>query len=288
MKKISEIQNEYRRKIDHFDLEILIAKSLKKTREFIIAHSNQTLTKKQLNILEKNIQRRILNEPIAYIFGEKGFYGLDFKVNKHTLIPRPETEMMIDDVIKILRNTMSHNTVIVDVGTGSGCIIISIAKLLEKNIKYYATDISKEALKVAKKNSQIHKVAKKIKFFYGNLLDPILNKKIKLKTTNLIITANLPYLSKKIFESAPKDVKNFEPKSALYSTKNGLAHYEELLKQLSIFFQREKNVNAICLLEISPEQKNILHNKIKSIFPKAKISFQKDLAKKWRLCKIIF
>ncbi len=181
-----------------------------------------------------------------------------------------------------------------DVGTGSGNIIISLAKNAKNfkfqisNFKFYGIDISAEALKVAKKNARLHGVEKKIKFLQGNLLEPFL-RNIKPSVTShhsLIITANLPYLSKEIYQSAPIDVKKYEPKSALYSAEGGLAHYHELLLQLKTSHVPCSMFHVSCFLEISPEQKNPLSKIIKNIFPTAKISFEKDLAGKWRVCKI--
>ncbi|MFA6790015.1 MAG: peptide chain release factor N(5)-glutamine methyltransferase, partial [Parcubacteria group bacterium] len=249
------------------------------------------------------LKRRMKHEPIAYITGHKEFYGLDFEVNKHTLIPRPETELIVDLVLKqatsdkgqentgiTKKNKKLSDTryAICDIGTGSGNIIVSIAKRLESknnNHELYGIDVSRMALKIARKNSKRHNVARNIKFIHGSLLSPLTEKLTKLKLDKLIIAANLPYLSKKIYASSPKDVSKYEPGSSLYSENYGLAHYEKLLKQISERF-------AICDLrfaiffEISPEQKNKLEKIIKNYFPKAKVKFYKDLAGKRRVCKI--
>jgi methylase of polypeptide subunit release factors len=129
---------------------------------------------------------------------------------------------------------------------------------------------------------------KKIIFLKGNLLDPLskINGFKKINENSLVITANLPYLSKKIYSSAPVDVKKYEPKSALYSPKEGLQHYGKLLLQLKNFITNLQLTSVICLFEISPEQKQTFNKIIKTVFPNAKINFKKDLAGKWRLCKI--
>lgn len=311
--QISEIIKGYGKKLDFLDLEIIIANSLGKPREFVLAHPEYKLVKSRKSKVIKNIKKRMRGEPIAYITGHKEFYGLDFIVNENTLIPRPETELLVESVIKEMRDTRYaiRDTFVIDVGTGSGNIIVSVAKNLchsehseesrtnthdflsngvlhcvqDDNTTYFATDVSKKALTAAKKNAKIHKVDGKIKFLHGNLLDPILKTK-KLKIDKLIVLANLPYLSKKIYSSAPVDVKKYEPKSALYSPEQGLQHYKRLLLQIKKLPITDYRLPIAVFLEISPEQKQPTTKLIKNIFPEAKISFEKDLARKWRVCKI--
>jgi release factor glutamine methyltransferase len=154
---------------------------------------------------------------------------------------------------------------------------------------FFGIDISSEALKVAKQNAKLHNLAKKIKFLQGSLLDPIMKEfqAKKLMPDKLIVTANLPYLSKEIYSSAPIDVKKFEPKSALYSPEEGLQHYRKLLEQVSEhFIVVSGKFSVVCYLEISPEQKIPLQKLVTNIFPSAKTEFTKDLAGKWRICKI--
>ena len=115
----------------------------------------------------------------------------------------------------------------------------------------------------------------------------IVNCKLKIENSMLVVVANLPYLSKEIYSSAPADVKKYEPKSALYSSSAGLAHYKKLLKQVKGVLKSYRPETMSCFLEISPEQKQPLTKLIRDIFPSAKITFFKDLAGKWRVCKII-
>ena len=184
-----------------------------------------------------------------------------------------------------------QNTKIIDVGTGSGNIIIAIAKQLQNfqfsifNFQFIGIDNSNKTLSVAKNNAKFNKVDKKIKFIKGNLLNPIIqNSKFKIQNSNLTITANLPYLSKEIYNSCSKDIKNYEPKSALLSQKEGLSHYEKLLRQLVTGHWSL----VTCFFEISPEQKPKIFKLIKSYFPKAKIIFHKDLSGRWRICETEF
>lgn len=292
---IQDTTKKYKDKLDHFDLQLLLASAIKKPKEFVMIHPEYKLTNNQSSVINKMIKRRIEGEPIAYILGHKEFYGLDFIVNKHTLVPRPETEMMVELGLDLL-HSMLRNTVVIDIGTGSGNIIVSLAHAMNQNdsyqlpvTSYYAVDISDEALRIAKKNAKLNGVDKKIKFLHGSLLEPLLNEfKCSMfhVPRSIIITANLPYLSKEIYNSTPVDVRNFEPKSALYSAKAGLAHYEKLLKQIKALQFTGYGLQVTGFLEISPEQKQPLTKLIKTIFPTAKIKFKKDLASKWRICII--
>ncbi len=296
-KTILNITRGNQKKLALFEIQLLCAEVIGKSREFVITHPEYVLSSSQLSTLQSQIRRRLKGEPIAYILGHKEFYGLAFLVNKHTLIPRPETELVTDLVLDKLRNLLRNklrNTSIIDIGTGSGNIIISIAHNIQHethNIKHatklYGIDISKEALKVARKNAKLHKVNENIKFLQGDLLLPISkSKNYKPEAGNLIITANLPYLSKEIYNSTPRDVKNFEPKSALHSPKSGLAHYERLLKQIQKMLKECYMLHVTCYMEISPEQKPLLLLLVKNFFPKTKIRFHKDLAGKWRICEV--
>jgi release factor glutamine methyltransferase len=288
---ILAIKKKYHNKIDLVDLDLLIAFAIKKEREFVLAHPECAVTSNQQSIISKMIARRLKNEPLGYILGEKEFYGLNFKVNQYTLIPRPETELMIEMALEEILNTQYSILNTIDVGTGSGNIIISLAHQLKntsyklQTTSYFATDISKEALLIAKQNAKIHNVHKKIKFLHGNLLDPVFKSKIINHKSSLLILANLPYLSKDIYTSCADNVKKYEPKSALYSASKGLSHYNELLKQIKLLVADYK-LPVTMLLEISPEQKKLLPSLIKKYFSQAKIEFKKDLAQKWRICKI--
>jgi release factor glutamine methyltransferase len=221
-------------------------------------------------------------EPIAYILGHKEFFGLDFKVNRHTLIPRPETELLVEEVLKL----NPGNATLVDVGTGSGNIIISLAKKLKARNKFMGIDISKKTLVLAKQNAQLHRVDKKIKFMKGDMLSPIINNLRVATGLRVIITANLPYLSKNIYSRVSRDIIKYEPKSALLSGKEGLAHYEKLLKHIKKLQKRCFMLHVSCFMEISPEQKNALQKMIKKHFPQAQTSFSKDLSGRWRLGQI--
>jgi len=307
---IQEVKKKYLNKINPTDLDLLLEFILKKPREFFLAHPNHKLSLVQ-KIKLKYFSKQLENDkPVDYIIGYKEFYGLDFKVNKHTLVPRPETEQMVDLAKEVILKNLHKRFTVVDLGTGSGNIIITLAKQIQ-GIDFYASDISEGAIKVAKENALFHQTP--IKFTKGNLLKPWL-KLLTATTTRptvsgccgnvsascrtlsnqdvqskvLLITANLPYLSTKIYNNTAQNVKKYEPKTALISGDDGLNHYQELLRQLKKL-KSDKNFSfqkTYLLLEISPEQKNSITEEIKKIFPLAKVTFYKDLAQKWRIIKI--
>jgi release factor glutamine methyltransferase len=289
MSSILDIQKKYYKKLDFLDTEILLAHSLKKTREFVLTHPEFTVTSNQQLAISKNIKRRIKGEPVAYIVGHKEFYGLDFVVDKNTLIPRPETELLVDLTLQELKAINYKPTTILDIGTGSGNIIISLEHTLDSRfrgndmIKYFATDISKNALKIAKRNSKINNVDKKIKFILGDLLSPFIeNCKLKIENSTMIIVANLPYLDanwKNLLKSSDKIGLKFEPSVALYAGKDGLDAYRKLAEQI----KAAKIKNSVLFCEIG----HLQGKGMRKIFSFAKsINFHKDLAGKWRICKI--
>ncbi len=311
---IKDLQKKYSPKIDYLDLELLLAHTLKKPREFVLAHPEKKLTARQAEKFESLAKRRINHEPIAYLTGHKEFYGLDFEVTPATLIPRPETELIVEEagalLRSMLRNKLAHcsfsegevRTNIIDVGTGSGNIIISLTKKIRPTwtsdvqmrlghrMSFFGLDISKEALVIAHRNAKKNNV-NEIKFLQSDLLEHFLkNASPKIKNSKMILLANLPYLSQEIYSATAPTVKKFEPKSALYSANAGLAHYEKLFKQINILRSHETNklVGLTTILEFSPEQKPTLEKIIKKHFSKAKIKFQKDLAGKWRLVTFTF
>jgi release factor glutamine methyltransferase len=277
-------------KISPLDAEILLSYVIRKPKEYLFAHPEKELTETQETKIKKMMSRRYDGEPIAYLTNSREFYGLDFYVDKNVLIPRPETEILVE---KILNQTQDakckiKNTNIFDIGTGTGNIIISIAKnipdKISRKFSFHGIDISKKALQVARKNARKNKVDRKIEFTKSDLLEYLIKNKKTIENKNLIITANLPYVSPKLYDKYFQNLK-FEPRTALVSDDNGLRHYKDLLKQI-----KESLLIDHCLLtivlEISPEQKKPISRLILRIFPDAKIDFYKDLAGKIRIAEI--
>lgn len=290
MSTIENLKAEYSGKIDHLDLDLIISHILKKPREFVLAHPEARVAPNYELRIKNYANRRMRGEPLAYILGHKEFYGLDFKVDENTLIPRPETELLVEIVHNKLTTNNQQPTTIIDIGTGSGNIIISMAHNMRhgtwNNFKFYGIDISTKALQIAKQNAKTHKVDKKIKFICGNLLEPVIKSKIVNHKSKIIILANLPYLSREIYNSTPVSVKKYEPKSALYSSKAGLNHYEKLLQQIKKLQKSCSLFHVSCFMELSPEQKTPLNKLAKKHLPHAKIAFYKDLSGRWRIARI--
>ncbi len=249
---ILDLRKKYYKKIDSFDFDILSSLVLKKPRVFVLSYPEKKLTSRQLDTLTKLIKRRISNEPLAYILGEKEFYSNSFIVNKDVLVPRPETEIMVDEVIRLVTHDTKHVTII-DVGTGSGCIIISLARELKKkkNIDFFGLDISVKALKVAIKNAKLNSVDKKIKFIKSNLLSSI-QSQITNHKSQIFITANLPYLTAKQIRESPSIKK--EPRVALVAGCDGLKYYRTLFKQINIIEMGNSLSDISLLCEIDPSQ----------------------------------
>lgn len=266
------------------DAEILLSFVLKKNKEYLFTYPEKNLTLSQVKKFKKLVSRRTTREPISYITGHKEFFGLDFFIDKNVLIPRPETEMMIVETRSIIEkhcNTslrQNKNINIIDIGTGSGAIIIALAKNIP-NAKFYAADISSGALNIAKKNARKHRVASKINFSKGNLLEPLKNILSRIKG-EIIITANLPYVPTKIWQKIMPDVKNFEPRIALDGGSDGLFYYNKLFTQINSFFIKTP---LTIFLEIDSSQSKTTPALVKRYFPKAKIQIKKDLSNRERL-----
>jgi release factor glutamine methyltransferase len=248
------------------DAEVLLAKILKISRSQLLTNGHKQSSIFLLLLYFRLILKRKLGYPIAYLTGYKEFYGRKFFVTKHTLIPRPETEILIEETLKIIKQDTGINTVI-DIGTGSGCIAITLA-LEAPQLKIYATDISQPALSVAKRNAKLYSLDSKINFKHGNILNPILN----TLSPQTIIIANLPYL----LPNEYKDEIKFEPRQALVSGQDGLEHYRELLNQLTTL--KPDHLPRWLLLEAHPPTLNELKKTTANIFPKSQISIIPDLA----------
>lgn len=257
------------------DAEILLGFVLKKNRAFIISHGEFLLHHLQLKAFNKLIKLRSEHFPIAYLTSHQEFYGLDFFVNSNVLVPRPESELLVDLAVKAY--TSKPNSTIIDIGTGSGCLIISALHSL-KNKKslpqVFALDISAKALTVAKKNARFHQ--KNINFIKGNLLQPLFKRSSFLSSKNsLIILANLPYVPHTIVTSEPSISQ--EPTQALDGGPDGLAHYRQLALEIeNLIIKRPSSIILFC--EINPEQKK----DFKDIW-NYPIIFKKDLAGKIRV-----
>lgn len=285
---IAGLQKKYLLRIASEDFFVLLAHATNKDKVFLLAHPEYELAPEEQGRAFQYLERRLTREPVAYIVGTKEFYGRDFFVTGATLVPRPETELLIEHALDSIKH--EERTIdIIDVGTGSGNIIITLAKEIKKayrvsGITYHAIDISRSALIIAKKNAEHHGVSDIISFHEGSLLEPIASE--LCTTNNIIITANLPYLSEKIYNESDSDVRDYEPQSALVSDREGLAHYIRLLEELKRSLNASSKVT--CFLEIGPEQKQAITQEIHTFFPGAAILTHQDLSGRYRLIQATF
>ncbi len=222
--------------------ELLLSYLLQKDKTYLYINYKKPLSKKTFLKYWDLIKRRAKKEPLAYILGKKEFWSLEFEVNPSVLIPRPETELLVEKGITLLKSV--ENPIILEIGTGSGAIAISLAKELPNAI-IYATDISKDAIEVAFRNALRHKVINRIKFIVGNIYDPIK----EIPKFHLIIT-NPPYISEKEYTRLPEEIKNWEPRIALYGGKDGLSVIKKIICKAHKFLHQ----GGYILMEIAPYQ----------------------------------
>lgn len=251
---IKQIKNKYTPLLDNLDLDLLIAHAAGRPRSFVLAHPEQEFDKKTFKKLASLLEKRIKGEPLAYLIGEQEFRGHPFFVNRHTLIPRPETEILAEQALKetIQLITNRQKPFIADLGTGSGCLITSLAiDLITMGLMavFCASDVSKQALAIAQANANRLIPEADIKFRTGNLLKPLQKIISANKKAPIVITANLPYLTPEEIRQSPTIA--YEPYLALNGGSDGLDLYRKLCYQL------EKVSNPVELFcEIDPAQKN--------------------------------
>ncbi|OGY24037.1 MAG: protein-(glutamine-N5) methyltransferase, release factor-specific [Candidatus Woykebacteria bacterium GWB1_45_5] len=218
-------------KIDSTEVEIFLAHLLGKDRSFVKAFPENSLNTDQTRLLKNFLKRRLKNEPLNYILGFKDFCGLRFKVDRRAMIPRPETEELVAEVIKHVyalpnRSLPNYFTkpslTIVDVGTGCGNIAISLAKAIPF-AKIYAIEKELRAWRLAKENISHHNVEDQVVLLRGDLLNPI-------NEPADIIVANLPYIPTARIATLQPEIQGWEPREALDGGPDGLEHYRQLFK----------------------------------------------------------
>ncbi len=245
---------------------IIFEKVSKLKREKIFSEFNEKVEPGIVNKFKRLVNKRISKrEPLAYLIGYKEFYSLKFKVNKHVLIPRIETEELVDLSLNFLKSKSFPK--ILDIGTGSGNIIISIAKFYTNEAYYFASDISKDALNIAKFNAKKHRV--RINFFISNLFNAI-----KREPIFDLIVSNPPYVSKEEYLNLTPEVKK-EPLKALVSEENGTFLLNAIVKEAPFYLKK----GGLLLMEIGENQKGIIDRPY--------LDFHKDIFKKWRFVSYV-
>lgn len=258
--KLNKIKN------PNLDLRIMLNHCSKLNKEIFFSNFNQSDI--DIKKFQQTLSRRLKNEPISKILNRKSFWKYDFYVDKNVIDPRPETELIIEEVLKIFKNKKKKFDIL-DIGTGSGCLSVSLAKEY-KNSKITAIDVSKEAIKVALKNFKNHNCDKQIDVKICNIKS--LNQNFDL------IVSNPPYLSKKDYELTSLEIKKYEPKNAFYGGVDGFLFY----RNFSRLLPKIMNLNSHLIIEIGENQAD----KCLELFDKSGLRFLKkvrDLQEKDRI-----
>lgn len=244
------------------DVEVLLAHILGTPRASLLANYQQMLTTEQRDALQSLIERRSLGEPVAYLTGHKEFYGLDLFITPDVLVPRPETESVVDACIEALEDL--DNSQLADIGTGSGAIVMAVATH-NSGVMASATDISQAAIEVANRNCERHGVADRVTLYTGHLLQPLVGK-------FNVIAANLPYVPPG--EASP-DVATWEPNVAVFGGGiDGTTLIREFLRDAPAYLLPGGTV----VMETAHSQGALVSGLAKSAFPIAEIEVRKDLA----------
>ena len=269
------------------DSEVLLGYVLGSSRAQLYAHPERLLSENERQSLERLVVRRCQQEPVAYLVGEKAFYGLDFFVDQRVLIPRPETELLVDMVLDVALQFDSlrpngHNGIgpaagrflVADIGTGSGAVSVALAANSD-NTFIYAVDISQDALEVAQANARRHGLESRIQFLHGDLLSP-------LPTPVDVIVANLPYVAVHEWSELAPGIVNYEPPQALLGGADGLDFISRLLQQAPDYLKP----GGVVLLEIGASQGSAVGELARSRFPDALIEVLTDYAFRERIVRI--
>ena len=256
------------------EARVLICHALNINSADFFAIPDMTLTDDEQSAVSALIERRLKGEPSAYIVGHKEFYGIDFYVDSRVLIPRPETEILVEELLAYSRRKAKQPLFIADVGTGSGAIAIALALNLA-TASVFAIDISAAALEVARCNVGRYGLERRVSLLQGDLLSPLAH-------PIDAVVANLPYVAERDLRALPLEISRYEPGIALNGGEEGTAMIDRLLKQVN----GKVNRGGIVLLEISPGQEDKISKVVERIVPDAEIVLRDDLAGRKRVLEI--
>ena len=231
------------------DTEILMAKAIDEDRKYIILNDQKNLKNTNLKYFKKLIKERASRKPIAYLVEQKFFWNSEFTVTNDTLIPRPDTELLVDNILKLTKNKTKMN--ILDIGVGSGCVLLSILKE-KKNFYGTGIDISKKCINISKKNAIKLKLDSRVRFYKSDV------DKFSLGKYDLVVS-NPPYIKNYNLKYLERDVANFEPKLALDGGLDGLLIIRKVIRKSSELIKK----NGKFILEIGFDQKNKVINLLK-------------------------
>ena len=245
------------------DAEILMAKTINKDRNYILLNSKDFINKNDLNNFYKLIHQRSLGNPVAYLTKKKSFWNSEFFITKDILIPRPDTELVVENILRLTKQKSKIN--ILDIGVGSGCIIVSVLRERE-NFRGTGIDLSKKCLIISKKNAIAHKVSSRLKLYKSDV------DKFNLGKYDLIVS-NPPYIKTCKLKYLERDVAQFEPRLALDGGLDGLSEIRKVIKKSSGLVKKSGKL----ILEIGFDQKNEVINLLKK-YGFYINSIQKDIA----------
>lgn len=250
LKKATDILKENNVEDYNLKIKLLLSNILNKSKEYIMIHEDEEIETSLEKEFFSKLDRIKNNEPVQYVINSQEFMGLNFFVNNNVLIPQPDTEILVQEIIDVSNKIINKKMNILDLCTGSGAIIISLAKKIE-NCNFFASDISKKALDVAKENAKKHNVD--ISFIESNIFENFSNDQ-KFD----IIASNPPYIKRETIKTLSKEVQN-EPLIALDGGMDGLDFYRKIIKESKNYL----NSNGLLMLEIGYDQKQEVENLFK-------------------------
>lgn len=265
------------------DAAVLLAYVLGVNKTWVYAHPSRQLTEPEISRYEALLRRRMQHEPVAYLIGYKSFYGLDITVDQRVLIPRPETEMLVERALAHAQWLAQdrRRPVVADVGTGSGAIAVAVA-CNARDATVYAVDVSDDALTLAEQNIWRYGLAEQVHLLPGHLLEV-------LPEPADVILANLPYVATGALAKLPPQVRDYEPVLALDGGPDGLRVIAAFLAQLATPEGRSKlKPGGIVYLEIGSDQGEAMRNLVRELLPEAHVEIQVDYAALDRVAVISF
>ncbi|HEY1074216.1 MAG TPA: peptide chain release factor N(5)-glutamine methyltransferase [Patescibacteria group bacterium] len=247
------------------DSELILAHILEKDRAYLIAHVDDTLSSAEEAHATELLERRLKNEPMAFLLNSREFYNLTFKTDRRALIPRGESEPLVETAIEWLQNR-PESQIVAEIGTGSGALIISVAKAVPTHT-FLATEISPEALSLAKENAELHQAS--INFFEGNLGEPLLTD--YAGSIHLLMT-NLPYIATDLLTNLDPTVTYYEPNLALDGGGDGLNLYRQFLPHAKQLLTS----GGLLLCEHEHDHSEMMRELVREQFPDAVIKTVQD------------
>ncbi|MBW2637720.1 MAG: peptide chain release factor N(5)-glutamine methyltransferase [Deltaproteobacteria bacterium] len=253
------------------DTEVLLCHTIGEDKNYLYKNPEKFLNDNEVDLFQALVERRREKEPVAYIVGNKEFWSLDLEVTRGVLIPRPDTEALVEEALRISHELNRENLKILDVGTGSGAIAIALASQLE-NSAIVAVDSSMEALMIARRNAEKYELGERILFLCGNLLKPLSGKFD-------IVVSNPPYVSESEFERLPDEIRKFEPKGALVSGRDGTECHRDLIGDAKYLLEG----GGWLVMEIGWEQAEAIEQILRNDGSYGDVLFHRDLGGRKRV-----